>query len=78
MFNELIELIAREFNVEKSRITKDTDIQNDLGADSLDAVELVMSIEDTFHISLPDNAVKNFKTVNDIFTFLQEMPVKLA
>ncbi|HOI47250.1 MAG TPA: acyl carrier protein [Bacilli bacterium] len=73
MFEKLKELISKELSVDKEAITKETHIQNDLGADSLDAVELVMSIEDAFHISLPDDAAQNFRTVNDILVYLQNI-----
>jgi len=73
MFDKLVEVISKELSVSRENITLQTHIQNDLGADSLDAVELVMSIEDAFHISLPDDAAQNFRTVNDILIFLKNI-----
>lgn len=71
MFEKIVDLIANELSVSKSGITFTTSIQNDLGADSLDAVELIMSIEDSFHISIPEDIAPRLKTVGDIVSFLE-------
>ena len=49
----------------------DTDIQTDLGADSLDAVELMMALEEEFDIQIPDEEAQKFKTIKDIVNFLE-------
>lgn len=71
MFEKLVDLIAKELSVSKENITKETHLQNDLGADSLDAVELIMSIEDAFEISISDENAAGLKTVGDIFKYLE-------
>lgn len=71
MFEKLVDLIAKELSVSKETITKETHLQNDLGADSLDAVELIMSIEDAFEVSISDEAAAGLKTVGDILTYLE-------
>lgn len=71
MFEKIAELIANELSVSKQQINIKTNIQNDLGADSLDAVELIMSIEDSFHITIPEDIAMNLKTVGDIVNFLE-------
>ncbi|MDP2424949.1 MAG: acyl carrier protein [bacterium] len=71
MFEKIVELIANELSVSKKDITTKTNIQNDLGADSLDAVELIMTIEDSFHISIPEDIAPNLRTVGDILSFLE-------
>lgn len=73
MFEKLVDLIASELSVSKDTITQATHLQNDLGADSLDAVELIMSIEDAFDIQIPDDAAQNMKTVGDIVTYLESL-----
>lgn len=71
MFEKLTDLIANELSVSKANITLETSLQDDLGADSLDAVELVMSIEDHFEVSIPEEIASNLKTVGDIMKFLE-------
>ena len=71
MFEKVVDLIASELSVSKSNITLDTNLQDDLGADSLDAVELVMSIEEEFNLTIPEEVATNLTTVKDIVTFLE-------
>ena len=61
---------AAAFGKPEDKVTLDTDIVEDLGADSLDVVEMLMELEDKFNIVLPDEACANLKTVNDIVTFI--------
>jgi len=72
IFEKVREIISNELSVSKEEITLETNLQDDLGADSLDAVELVMSIEDEFNIQIPDDAAQNLKTVADIVKYLEE------
>jgi len=71
MQEKLITLIANELSVAKDKIGLDTDIHDDLGADSLDAVELIMSIEDNFNVSVPENEANRLRTVRDLLKFLE-------
>lgn len=71
MLDRLINLIASELSVTKENISLDTNIHDDLGADSLDAVELIMSIEDTFHVSVPEQEANRLRTVRDLLRFLE-------
>ena len=64
-------ILAEQFDVEEDKITADTDLQEDLGADSLDVVDLVMSIEESFDIEIPDEEVENIKTVGDIVKYIE-------
>lgn len=71
MFEKLVDLIASELSVSKSAIKRETSLQDDLGADSLDAVELVMSIEEKFECTVPEDVAANLKTVGDIMDYLE-------
>ena len=53
------------------RITADTDLQEDLGADSLDVVDLLMSIEDEFEVEVPDEEIENIKTVGALVSYIE-------
>lgn len=59
-------LIATQLNYPESKITEDTKLVEDLGADSLDTVELLMAFEEEFGISIPDEEAFNMKTIKDV------------
>ena len=65
-------LIAEQFDAQEDTISEDTAIVDDLGADSLDVVDLVMAISGEFGIEIPDDQVENFKTVGDIVDYLEK------
>jgi acyl carrier protein len=56
-------IVAEQLGVDKDKITKETSFVNDLGADSLDTVELVMELEEEFDINIPDDAAEKIQTV---------------
>lgn len=64
-------ILAEQFDVEEDKITEDTDLQDDLGADSLDVVDLLMSIEDEFEIEVPDDEIENIKTVSALVSYIE-------
>ncbi|MEE9450332.1 MAG: acyl carrier protein [Ignavibacteriaceae bacterium] len=66
------EIIVDKLGVEDSQITPEASFTNDLGADSLDIVELVMGFESTFQISIPDEDAEKIGTVGDAVKYLQE------
>lgn len=72
IFEKVINIIVRELNVSKEEIHMDTDLQADLGADSLDAVELMMALEEEFDLQIPDEEAQKFRTVKDIVNFLEK------
>ena len=72
VFEKIQEILAAQFDVEADSITNDTDIQHDLNADSLDIVDLIMSIEDEFEVEVPDDAVDEVKTVGDLVKFIEK------
>lgn len=72
MIEEIIEIIAKQLKVDPATITSDTDIIDDLGADSLDVVELLMTIEDKYGITVPDDEVQNLRTIGLMSDYLEE------
>ncbi len=72
VFEKLQEILAAQFDVEADSITNETDIQDDLNADSLDIVDLIMSIEDEFEVEVPDDAVDEVKTVGDLVKYIEK------
>ena len=63
-------ILAEQFDVDEDKITVDTDLQEDLGADSLDVVDLLMSIEDEFEVEVPDEEIENIKTVGALVSYI--------
>lgn len=72
VFEKIKVILAAQFDVEEDSITLETNIQEDLGADSLDVVDLIMSLEDEFDFEVPDHEVENIKTVGALVTFVEE------
>ncbi len=64
-------ILAEQFDVEEDTISMDTDIQEDLGADSLDVVDLLMSIEDEFECEIPDEEIENIRSVGELVSFIE-------
>ena len=67
---KVIEIVAEQMNVDKSEITRETSFVNDLNADSLDTVELVMKFEEDFDIEIPDEDAEKIQTVQDAISFI--------
>ena len=65
------EIIAKELGVEREKLTNDASFMEDLGADSLDTVELVMEVEKEFNIDIPDEDAEKLRTVGDALTYLK-------
>ena len=65
-------ILSEQFDVEEDNITTDTSIADDLGADSLDVVDLLMSIEDEFEIEIPDDEIENIKTVGALVKYIED------
>lgn len=72
VFEKVKKLIAEELMVEESKITLETRLSEDLGADSLDAVELIMAIEDEFGVQVDDEMAQQIRKVGDIVEFLEK------
>lgn len=72
VFEKVRSIIMDQLDAEEDKVTMDAVIQDDLGADSLDIVDLVMSFEEEFDIEIPDDQVENIKTVGDIVKYIEE------
>lgn len=69
-FEEIKEVIVDTISCDAADVVLEADLQEDLGADSLDAIELSMAMEDKFSITIDDSALQNFSTVGDIVNYL--------
>ena len=68
---KVIDIVAEQMGVDKAEITRDTSFINDLNADSLDTVELVMEFEDEFEMSIPDEEAEKIQTVGQAIEYLE-------
>lgn len=71
VFEKVRDIVVEQLDVEADEVTMDSAIIDDLGADSLDVVDLVMSIEEEFDVEIPDEDVENIKTVGDIVKYVE-------
>ena len=75
MRKKVVGILCETLSVEKEKINDDAHIYDDLGADSLDGVEMMMAIEAAFEIEIPDEAAENIKQVKDIYSYLESISV---
>lgn len=71
MFEKIQEIIADKLSIDVEEITLDSSFIDDLNADSLDIVELIMALEDELEMEIPDEDVENFKTVGDVVEYVK-------
>ncbi len=71
MLEAVKEIISNQLRLDADEIDQNTDILNDLGADSLDIVEMLMTIEQEYGIVVPDDVITTFKTVGDVAKYLE-------
>lgn len=70
-FERIRQILCDQLDLEEDSITMESDIVEDLEADSLDVVDLVMTLEDEFGLEVPDDQVENFRTVGDIVRYIE-------
>jgi acyl carrier protein len=73
---KVIDIVAEQMGVDKAEITRDTSFINDLNADSLDTVELVMEFEDEFEMSIPDEEAEKIQTVGQAIDYIKTVADK--
>ncbi len=71
-FEKVREIICEQLDLAEEKVTMEASITEDLGADSLEVVDLVMSLEEEFDIEIPDEEVENIKVVGDIVKYIEE------
>lgn len=70
IFEKMTEILAEQLAADQSTMTMNTKIAEDLGADSLDLVDLLMSVEDEFGVEIPDEEVENLHTIGDVVEYI--------
>ena len=71
MMDKVKDVLAKQLRITKAEINDDANIMEELGADSLDVVEMLMALEEKFNITIPDEDVTSLKTVKDIALYLE-------
>lgn len=71
VFEKIAEILAEQLSLDADKITADSLLEEDLDADSLDVIDLVMSIEDEFQLEVPDEIIESMKSVGDIVNFIE-------
>lgn len=70
--DKVIKVVCEQLGVNEDKVSEETSFINDLGADSLDTVELVMELEDQFELNIPDEEAEKIKTVGDAINFINQ------
>lgn len=72
VFEKIRDIVVEQLDVDADKVTLSASITEELGADSLDVVDLVMSLEEEFDMEIPDEAVENIKTIGDIVKYIED------
>ncbi len=72
IFERVRTILCEQLDVEEDAVLMDSDIGDDLGADSLDVVDLLMSLEDEFEIEIPDEEIENIRTVGQLVKYIEQ------
>jgi len=73
MFEQVKKILVENLHVDESKVTMEAKIQEDLGADSLDVLQILMSLEEDYGITIPDEQLKDFVTVGDIVKYMESI-----
>lgn len=71
VFEKVKVILAEQLDVEEDSITLDTNLEDDLGVDSLEVFDILMSIEDEFEVEVPDEEIENIRTVAELVSFIE-------
>ena len=71
-FEKIRALLAEQLDIDPEKITPDSDIVNDFGADSLDVIDMITILSDEFGVEIPDEDIENFHTVGDVVNYLED------
>ncbi len=72
IFERIKSIISDELNIDESKITLEANLKEDLGADSLDAVEVIMALEEEFGVTIDDETAQGFKLVSDLVEYIEK------
>ncbi|MCI5924796.1 MAG: acyl carrier protein [Oscillospiraceae bacterium] len=72
VFDKVKAILVDQLDVDENKVTMEASITDDLGADSLDIADIVMSIEEEFNVEVPDEQLQNIKVVGDIVKYIEE------
>ncbi len=72
VFEKIKKMLAAQINVSEDEIKMESDIINDLGADSLDVVEMIMALETEFNLTIPDEVAMEMKTIKDVVDYIEK------
>ena len=72
IFEQVKKILCDQLNLDEEQVTEDSEVIDDLGADSLDIVDLVMTLEEEFDTEIPDEDIENLRTVGDIVKYIEE------
>ena len=76
MFEKIKDIIAEQAGVDSNELTSETCLKDDLNLDSLNAVEIIMALEDEFDIEISEDEAENFETIGDIYEFINNLKKK--
>ncbi|MGN0984515.1 MAG: acyl carrier protein [Gemmiger sp.] len=72
VFERIRDYLAEQLDIEPAKITPESDIINEFGADSLDVIDMITTLSDEFGVEIPDEDIENFHTVGDVVAYVEE------
>ena len=72
VIDKVKKILSEQFDVDMSELTDNTNIEEDLGADSVEVIDLLMSLEDEFQLEIPDEAIDEIRTIGDLAAYIEE------
>lgn len=72
VFEKVKQVVAKSLNIDEEKITMETNLVSDLGADSIDAVEIIMELEEEFNLQFDDESSQNIKLIGDLVRYIEE------